>query len=279
MMQFLGRRNAPGSITLVVRAPDKTGLADLTDTVAAEICEWMAEAETARLKRLEKTLAAQIAKQVSAVEESRLKMLDVLKRHGIVDLYPFEPEPAPFEPPYSVESIKGLSAEMERLKGLNDEQLIAAIETTGMVNSILLSTYPEYQRETAELRDLTAGGAGDDDPEVISLKRVLVSRRAQLLKGMKSYRDSLPLRIEDQKKQIERSERERRERAAKGKSPKVPEADALRKRSEYETAKYGYEAQLRLLSTMREYVLRKSVGLESPVHLRVLGTAVVVEER
>ncbi len=256
-------------VTITAWSTKASEAADIANAVRAAYEERRKSIEEERSKRLSQNVTGQITLQDAAVEKARLEMLDIMKKHGIVDLMPLssgagltsvvtpgvdELRKAKDYETTMEQNVAQMKTQLETLIKLEGQKLIQGASELGVQNSTIIKVYPEWQSDTAALGSSAKSGFGPKHPKMLGLKESVRLKYDQLLAAAESYKTNLKIQLENSTKMLT----DAKDRTDVKRTDSVNERQ---KQSDYSTAKFRYESQLQLLNNMREHAMKQNVDM------------------
>jgi hypothetical protein len=99
--------------------------------------------------------------------------------------------------------VARLLTQIESLRDLADDQLIAAVRALDIAESSFAALYSAYVDETAQLENASRGGWGQRHPKILALNASLDTKYAQLLEASESVKRGLDEKLNAAQKKLE----------------------------------------------------------------------------
>ena len=247
--------------------------ANIANAVAAAYQNRRMSLERERSNNALDTLQKQLSDQSDKVEEARLRMLDLAERYRIIDLAAMQNRASQTGDPvtgtgtilmssmqdtYTAESnIAQIKMQIEKLSGLDGEQLIQSAAMLDINDASLQTLLPSYQRSLLEKRALLDSGLGPRHPKVRAAEGQLSQTKEMLEKAVVGVRTTLKTKLD----MAERALALARD-IEEGK--KDTSMDERRKYAEYSEASKEYELQKSMLANMQAKYATEQVDLTMP---------------
>lgn len=214
-----------------------------------------------------------LAQQSDKVEEARLRMLDLAERYRIIDLAAMQNRASQTGDPvtdtdtilmssmqdtYSAESnIAQIKMQMEKLEGLEGEELIKNAAMLDINDASLQTLLPQYQKAALEKSKLMSGGLDQAHPDVQEIEQQLAKTSSMLEMAVEGARGTLKTKLDMANRALALAKD-----IEEGK--KDTSMDERRKAAEYAEASKAYETEKRNLRRLEEDRLSEALVQEDP---------------
>lgn len=241
--------------------------AELANAVREAYQERRTDAEKERVKGISSALDGKVNTQEAVVEEARKVMMDLMKKHGIVDMgvsmgKGLSPTIGTSDDSFAASKrnelemetqVATMKSQLENLQTLSGDQLIESAMQLNVRDNTIDTFANKYKMDRVEYIRVTTSGFGKRHPKVLGLVRQIEEERRILTAAAENFRSTLKITIKNMEDALT---------SLKGISDtkKVETVEERQNSAEYVQAKGRYEMKLDLLNQMRETALKTEVN-------------------
>jgi succinoglycan biosynthesis transport protein ExoP len=241
--------------------------AELANAVREAYEERRKDAEILRVKGIVSALEGKVKSQETVVEDARKDMMDLMKKHGIVDMgvsygKGLSPTIGTSDNSYAESQrsvlemetqVATMKAQLENLQSLSGDQLIESAMQLNVRDGTIDTFATKYKTDRVDYIRLTTSGFGKRHPKVLGLVKQIEEERRILTTAAENFRATLKINIKNMQDALD---------SDKGISDdkKLKTVEERQKSAEYVQAKGRYEMKLDLLNQMRETALKTEVN-------------------